>query len=320
MREHTTSDSLKTQPRPSSFVSLLSGWVQQAMESFFATQRILIDVAMRQNASTMKAMRESFTDPEHSPASILTELAVEGTSNFIEAQRILLDLAQEENDILMSGLKDRVGGSNTATAMTNLMRRSVDNFVAMQQEFLTIASKQTHGWLHDTKAGKPYDRNRLIDLAREGMENFVHTQKKLLDVIAEETTRVSSGKKDERSRPAKKTEIAALARDSANAMISAQKKLLDVAAQQMKVNLQSATKATDVAMPFRLPIAKLTGEGVQSFVDAEKALIDSMMKSRQAKPGETLHERPMRTVRVKRTKVKAARRPKVAAKAKTAAA
>jgi hypothetical protein len=32
-----------TYERPSSFVSLLSGWVQQGVESFFATQRILVD-------------------------------------------------------------------------------------------------------------------------------------------------------------------------------------------------------------------------------------------------------------------------------------
>ncbi len=295
---------IHTQTRPSSFVSLLSGWVQQAMESFFATQRILIDVAMRQNASTMKAMRETFTDPEHSPVSILTELAVEGTSNFIEAQRILLDLAQEENDLLMDGLKERVGGSNAAVAMTNLMRRSVDNFVGMQQEFLTIASKQTQGWLHDVKSGKPYDRNRLIETAREGMDNFVHTQKKLLDVIAEETTHMTSGKKDERTtRTTKKVDIAALARDSANALVNAQKKLLDVAAQQMKVNLQAANKATEVATPFRLPIAKITGEGVKSFVDAEKALIDSMIKSKQPKPGE-MSGRPPRPRRKPRARMK----------------
>jgi hypothetical protein len=308
MRAEPKREPMNAPTRPSSFVSLLSGWVQQAMESFFATQRILIDVAVRQNANTMKAMRESLSDPEHSPASLLTELAVEGTSNFIEAQRILLDLAQEENELLMNGVKERVGGSNAAVAMTNLMRRSVENFVNMQQEFLTIASKQSQSWLHDAKAGKPYDRNRLIELAREGMENFVHTQKKLLDVISEETTLATSSKPDHAGKPAKKTEVAVLARESATALINAQKKLLDVASQQMKVNLQMAGRATDVTAPFRLPIAKMTGEGVKSFVDAEKALIDSMMKTGQprvitAKP----RRKPRTVVRGKRTaKAKAA--------------
>lgn len=277
MRDDTRREPSATQGRPSSFVSLLSGWIQQGMESFFATQRIMMDVVMRQNANTIKTVRESLSDPEHSPVNILTELAVEGTANFVEAQRILLDLAQKENEIIMNGIKERVGGSNTAVAMTDLVRRSIETFVDMQQEFLTIANKQAQNWLHDTKAGKPYDRQRLVELAREGMENFVRAQKKFLDVIAEETGKATSDKDDKMGK-AKKTEMSKLARESSQALIDAQKKLLDVAAQQMNVNMQMAGRAADMTSPFRLPIAKLTGDGVKNFVDAEKALIDSMMK------------------------------------------
>lgn len=298
----------RVDPRPSSFVSLLSGWVQQAMESFFATQRILIDVAMRQNATAMKTMRESISHPEHSPTAILTELALEGTSNFVEAQRILLDLADTENQLFMNGVKERVHGSRGAVAMMDLVRRSTENFVAMQQEFLTIASRQTQGWINDVKSGKRYDSNRLIELARDGMENFVRTQKKLLDVISEETTKAVN--KGERTmKPAAITEVSTLARESVNALVEAQKKLLDVAAQQMKTNLKMATKASEVTMPMRLPIAKLTGDGVKSFVDAEKALIDSMMKGNQSRD---------KVVEVRRSKV--ARRKPRRAKAMAATA
>ncbi len=46
----------------SSFVSLLSGWVQQGVENFFATQRILVDLAMSQNANAMNLVRSRLTD------------------------------------------------------------------------------------------------------------------------------------------------------------------------------------------------------------------------------------------------------------------
>src|SRR5438270_6603034 len=82
---------------PPTFVSLLSGWVQQGVESFFATQRILVDIAMRQNSAATKTIREGIFDPDHSPVTILTDLAMEGTSSFVEAQKILLHLAQQEN-------------------------------------------------------------------------------------------------------------------------------------------------------------------------------------------------------------------------------
>ena len=276
--------------RPSSIVSLLSGWVQQGMESFFATQRILVDVAMRQNASAMKAMRESLSDPEHSPVALLTELVVEGTANYIDAQRILLDLVQQENNLLMEGVKERVIGSNPATAMVNLVRRSVDGFVDMQHEFLTMASKHSQTWMENAQHGKPFDKDHLVEVAREGMENFVNVQKKFLDVIAEETT-LATGDKAERPGKGKKKEIAAVARESANALIDAQKKLLDVAAAQMKTNLKVANRSADMLAPFRLPIAKLTGEGVKTFVDAEKAMIDSVMK-RNHRPAKEARKKP----------------------------
>ena len=274
--------------RPSSIVSLLSGWVQQGMESFFATQRILVDVAMRQNATAMKAMRESLSDPEHSPVALLTELVVEGTGNYIDAQRILLDLVQQENDLLMEGVKERVSGSNPAAAMVNMVRRTIDGFIDMQQEFLTMAGKHSQGWMEDMKHGKAFDRDRMMDVAREGMENFVNAQKKFLDVIAEETTLATS---DKPAKPMKKTDVAMLARESANAMIDAQKKLLDVASAQMKTNLKVANRSADMLAPFRLPIAKLTNEGVKTFVDAEKAMIDNMMK-RSHKPKSAGRKKP----------------------------
>ncbi len=290
--------------RPSSIVSLLSGWVQQGMESFFATQRILVDVAMRQNASAMKAMRDSLSDPEHSPAALLTELVVEGTANYIDAQRILLDLVQRENELLMEGVGERVVGSNGSAAMVNLVRRSIDGFVDMQHEFLTMAGKHSQEWMEDVKAGKPFDRDRLVEVAREGMENFVHAQKKFLDVIAEETTLATSERHEKSGKSAKKTDVAILARESANALVDAQKKLLDVASAQMKANLKIANRSADMLAPFRLPLAKLTGEGVKTFVDREKAMIDSVMK--RPSNGAAAHKKPRKVARARKAKSAAA--------------
>jgi hypothetical protein len=276
MKDTVKREPAATHARPSTFFSLLTGWVQQGVESFFATQRILMDVAVRQNAAAMKALREGLSDPEHSPMAILTELAVEGTSSFIEAQRILLSLAQKETSIVMNGVKERVGFIPPAVAMTELLRRSVDTYVDMQQEFLTIASKHSQKMIE----GKA----ELVELAREAMDNFVSAQKKFLDVVADETTKLTEGKTATAAGKMKKTELVKLAHDAANAYIDAQKKLLDVAGQQMNVNLQAVDRAITGLTPFRLPIADLTGEGVKNFVNAEKALIDSMMKQGKPKP------------------------------------
>jgi hypothetical protein len=261
---------------------------------------VLVDLAMRQNALAMKSFRDMLTDPENSPVAILTELAVEGTSNFIEAQQILLNLAQQENEIIMNGVKERVGGTAVGAAATDMLRRAINNYVDMQQEYLKITMKQAVNWLDAVKDGKGYDGSHMVELARQGMETFVHSQKKFLDIVMEETNKATSGKP--RTDKMKKTEISKLAREGVNAFIDAQKKLLDVAGQQMNVNLKSATKTMTMLSPTRLlPMANLTGEGVRSFVEAEKALIDSVVKPRNG-------EKPRPKPRVKT----AARRNKAA--------
>src|ERR1022692_2002581 len=138
------SGSSRTHSNESSFVSLLSGWAQQGVQSFFATQRILLDLAMRQNASLMHSLRQQLSDPHHSPTAILTEVTAEGIANFIEGQKILLELGQEQNELLMTGMKERVGDWPAAEAITDLLRRSLETFIGMQQEILKTAGKQTH--------------------------------------------------------------------------------------------------------------------------------------------------------------------------------
>ena len=278
----------KHEPRThheSSFVSLLTGWAQQGVQSFFATQRILLDLAMRQNASIMHSVRQQLSDPQHSPAAILGEVAGEGVTNFIEGQKILLDLGQKQNEILMTAVKERIGEWPPAQAMTDLLRRSVDTFVEMQREFLKIAGKQTHTWLEAAKAGKPYTGEDMAELAREGMDKFVQAQKKFMDVIAEETAKATGAKRPTMTTKGKKPELATLAREATESFIDAQKKLVDLAGQQMNAGVKTAGKAIELLKPFPfIPLAELTREGVQSYVDAQRAIMDVMVRQNKHVP------------------------------------
>lgn len=284
----------RTHPRESSFVSIVSGWAQQGVQSFFATQRVLLDLAMKQNANVMHALREQFTNPHHSPTAILSEVAGEGMSTFIEGQKVLLDLGKQQNEILMTAVKERVGDWPAAHAITDLLRRSVDTFIHMQEEFLKIASKQTHTWMEAAKSGKPYQPEYLVDLARDGMENFVKAQKEFLDVIAEETAKATSGKHTNGLKKGKKTELSEVAREATESFIEAQKKLVDVAGKQMNASVKTAGKTLELLRPFPfVPMADLTREAVKSYVDAQKALMDVMVHPGAAKHA-TKHAKPER--------------------------
>ena len=272
-------ESSRTHSRESSFVSLLTGWAQQGVQSFFATQRILLDLAMRQNANVMHSVRQQLSDPHHSPSAILGEVAAEGVTNFIEGQKVLLELGKQQNEILITGVQENVGDWPAAHAITDLLRRSVETFVHMQQEFLKIAGKQTHTWLEAAKAGKPYESEHVMELAREGMENFIKAQKKFMDAIADETAKATGGKHTNGARKVKKTELSALARQAAQSFIEAQRKLVDLAGQQMNANVKTAGKALELVKPFPfVPLTDLTREGVKSYVDAQRALMEVMVK------------------------------------------
>jgi len=284
MATATKTEASRAHSNDSSFVSILTGWAQQGVQTFFSTQRILLDLAMRQNANLMHAVREQLTDPHHSPTTIFSEVAGEGMNNFIEGQKVLLELGKQQNEILMAGVQERMGQWPAAQAMTELLRRSVDTFIRMQEEFLTIATKQTHTWMDAAKAGKPYQPEHLLELAKEGMESFVKAQKHFLDVVAEETAKATNGK-GHMPKKARKAELAQLARHATESFIEAQKKLVDIAGKQMNTNAKAAGKTMELLRPFPfLPLAELTREGVKSYVDAQKALMDTVVKRAEHHP------------------------------------
>jgi hypothetical protein len=289
----------RAHPKESSVVSLLSGWTQQGVQTLFATQRILIDLAMRQNASIMHAIREQLTDPHHSPTAILSEIAGDGINNFIAGQKILLDLGKQQNEILMNGIKERVGNQPVAEALADLLRRGVDTFIDMQEQFLKTAGKQSQTWLQAAKIGKPYQPEQFVHLAREGMETFVNAQKKFLDVISQETAK-ATGKGSNGTKKIKKTELAELARQATESFIEAQKRLIDVAGEQMNASMNTAGKTLELLRPFPfLPVNELTREAVKSYVDAQKALMDVMVRRPQEKTvkGETRARKPAKSAK-----------------------
>jgi hypothetical protein len=287
-----------THERSSSFVSLLSGWVQQGVESFLATQRILVDLAMRQNATAINSIRRELSKEEakaagkNSPRNILVEMAVEGTANYIEAQRILLDLAQKENEVVLKGVKERVGENETATAVTNVVGRGIDTFIEMQHNFLTLVSKATENWIKNAGDIKELANYGPVCLANDAMKEFVSAQKKFLDVVAEESK--PAGKKEHKK--IAPTELVELGREATENFVEAQKRMLDLAGQQMNVSTQALSRALEVRSPIRLaPMLDVFGDGVKSMVEAERALVETMAKARKRpEPAAPKAKRPVR--------------------------
>ena len=286
-------DTVKTHTSPaqvpeSSLVNMLSGWVQQGVENVFATQKILVDLAVNQNAKAVSLVRGRFASPQFSPVSILAEFASEGMSNFIAGQKVLLDLLREENEIVLNGVKGRVSASDAAVAMSDLVRRSLNTFLDLQQDFLKLADKQAHNWLTAVEKGKAYDGDQFVEMAREGMDHFVQAQQKFLNMIAEEASKAT---KTEAGRKAKIEELSDLARQSTECFMEAQKKLMDVAGKQMNAYLKASGRALEMMKPLAaIPLPEMAREGVRTFVNAEKTLIETMTKRPTAHHKVTTHK------------------------------
>ncbi len=284
-------ESPRTHAKESSVMSILSGWAQQGAQTLFATQRILIDLAMRQNASVMHAVKQQLSDPHHSPTALLSEVAGEGVTNFLEGQKVLLDLGKKQHELLMNSVKQRMGDWPMAHAVTDTLQRSVDTFVEMQEEYLKLVNKQTHTWVEAAKSGKPYQPEHLVDLVREAMENFVKAQKQLLDVIAEETAKATNGK-HLTAKKVKPIELQELTRQVTDTFVEAQKRLVDLAGKQISANVKTAGKTMDILRPFPfLPLSELTREAVKSYVEAQKELMDVMVKPPVSKAKPERHVR-----------------------------
>jgi hypothetical protein len=177
-------------------------------------------------------------------------MAGESMTNFIQAQKVLLDLSKQQNEILMTAVKERIGRGPEGRATADLLRRSVDTFIHMQEEYLKIAGKQTHIWVEAARTGKALPgRAPLVGLAREGMENFARAQKQFLDVIAEETAKVTGGKYTA-IKKIKKTELSKLARQAAELFIKTQEKIVEVAGKQMNANVKTAGKTLELLRPL----------------------------------------------------------------------
>ena len=273
-------ESSRAYPKQSSLFSLLSGWAQQGAQTWFASQRILIDLAMRQNANVMHAIRQQLTDSQHSPTAILSEAAGEGVTHFLEGQKVLLNLAKEQNQLVMTGVKERVGDSPRRHALLDLLRRSVNSFLEMQEEFLKTASQQTHTWVDAAKAGKSYQPEPFVQLARESVQSLVEAQKQFLDILSEETAKATGARHaNGAGKKMKQTELSELARKSTDALIEAQKRLVEVAGRQLNAQVKTTSQAMDLLQPFPfLPLNQLTRELVKSYVEAQKALMEVVIK------------------------------------------
>ena len=263
-----------TAAHASSPVSTVAQWARQGLESFVATQKILLDLAAQQNSLALGFVRERIDFSPLRPLTGIVDLAGQGLANFVAAQKILLDLAAEENGLLLQGVRDGLALTGTPALMTDAIRTGVDEFVGMQKKFLDMVDAQAKAAVGAITEGKPYEGKSMAEVTRQGLENFVHTQKKFLDLM----TDAANAGKGKVIKPAPHRKVSVTVQESVDKFVDAQKKLLDVAAKQIEGAMQSAEKMMRPSPEPSTTLGEVARRGFENFVNAQKSLLDVAMK------------------------------------------
>lgn len=262
----------------SSLAGTLATWARQGMESFVATQKILLDLTAQQNSLALGFVRERVNFSPLRPLTAMVNLVGQGIANFVAAQKILLDLAAEENALVLQGVRDGMSLTGTPAAITDAVGEAVTTFVGMQKKYLTIVEEQSQAVVVAIQEGKPYEGKKLGEIAREGLENFVHTQKRFLDLVTDVTRAEADGKGRKVLKASERKQLVALAKDGMDKLVESQKKLLDVAARQIDGGV---TTFQDMVRPSPEPsttVGEFMRRGVENVINAQKSLLDVAMK------------------------------------------
>jgi len=290
----------KEESQPFSPAGQVASWARQGVDSFFAAQKILLDLTAQQNALFIGMVRERVSMPRIHPGKAIAQFTDKSVKHFATAGKILLDLAADETALVMDGVTEGLPLPVAAATVANIFRHRVDTFIGMEKNLLDAAAEQTHAIAESYQAGKGLKAESVSELARKGIEGFVESEKKFLDLATHEVTTAlkggAEGHKPSRERSKVFTE---LAREGVNKYVDAQKKLLELGIDQLMPEHKTAAERAPVARKKpRTSLAELTEKSVRNIVAAQKSLMDIAIKPpKAAENGDRKHPPTRRKTR-----------------------
>ena len=260
---------------------MLTGWARQGVQSFVAAQKILLDLAAQENALLIGMVRERLSKPGFRPGVSMAGIAETGVKNVATAGKILLDLAAGETALAVEATKESLRLPQAVGVMADVVRHRVDTFVELQKHLLDATAEQANLLAESYREGEPVSAAaRVAELTRRGIEGFVASEKKFLDLAAHEVSAAAKDGKHAHKPPRDRMHVLTeAAREGAEKYIDTQKKLLELAIDQ----LESTTKKRQghketTRKAAQQSLGELTEKSVKNIVTAEKSLLELAMK------------------------------------------
>jgi hypothetical protein len=283
------------------------------MQSFIATQKILLDLAAQENALLIGMVREGLGKAAFRPFASMVGIAEAGVKNMTGVGKILLDLAADETALVVGGVKEGLRLPVPAGTMAEVVRHRVETLVEMQKRMLDATAQQAHLVAESYRDGKGMQAaGNLAELGRRGIEGFVESEKKFLNLAMEEISAATKGEKPAGKPLRERMEVLTKAmREGAEKYIDTQKKVLELAINQLEVTVKVGQEHKVLGRKGSRPSwGELAEKGVKNFVAAEKSLLDlaiEPMKGRGREDGRKVLRPRHRTHPVARKQAPGAR-------------
>jgi len=156
----------------------------------------------------------------------------------------------------------------------------VDTFIELQKTLLDATAEQAHAVAKSYREGeRVLAAANVAKLARRGIEGLVESEKKFLDLAAQEVSAATKGDKRTNKPPRERMEVLTkVAREGAEKYIETQKKLLELAIEQLEETAKTGREHKEARKEAQPLWGELTEKSVKNFVNAEKSLLDLAMK------------------------------------------
>lgn len=295
----TATAAVRTSPPP----GRLASWSRQAVESFVAAQRILLELTAQQNALVIGIVRERVKMPKGRPGKKAARIADHTVTGLTGAGKLLLELAAGESALVVQGVKEGLHLPAIGSVVADVVQHRFEAFINMLKHLLDSVAEQVHtvveSYEHDKSLLKSTDIGGLV---RRGIESFVETEKHFLDLVVEEVTEATeAGKHGRKAGMDRSKLLMKLARQGVEQFIDTQKKLLDLAIHQLEAEAETAAERAEAAKAaqeakdaLRSSLAELTQKSVQNLVTAQKSLLDLAVKPIRSVPAHTIrHAKPI---------------------------
>ena len=269
---------VKKTPHVASSGGLLTGWARQGARSFVAAQKILLDLVAQENALLIGMVRERLSKPGFRPGITVAGIADSGVKNLTSAGKILLDLAAGQTALAVDGVKEGLRLPAAVGVVADVARHRVHTLIDLQKSLLDATAEQAHALAESYRDGRGLPAAATVaELARRGIEGFVESEKKFLDLAAHEVSVAAKGDKRKAKAPRKRMEVlTAVAREGAEKYIDTQKKLFDLAIDQIEATTKSRREIgkKTARKQMRPSWGELTEKSVKNIVTAEKSLLE----------------------------------------------